>query len=307
MVKRRALAPFVALALAALACAPEERPFGTGPVPEPVLFAPGVVSTEAREYGITFGPRGTEAYFTRQERGRQTVPSIYVTRFIEGAWTEPEPASFSTGWEETPFLTPDGQRLIYSSRRELPGVEEGRRNNNLWIVDRTPQGGWSEPRPLPGKVNHNRTDEDEVARSELGPVLLPSGELLYWTTEDEDWGPDLYIAQQVDGAFVGAEPLLINSPGAERNAAVSPDGRYLVFQAVRELDAVGEDDLYVSERTEYGWSEPRLLPEPINSPQSDGYPSFSPDGRYFFFSSDRHLGSGDWSIYYVETRALGLD
>src|SRR5690349_23742686 len=59
----------------------------------------------------------------------------------------------------------------------------------------------------------------------------------------------------------------------------SPDGSFLVFQAFRDLDAIGEQDLYVSERTSYGWGTPRLLPEPINSDASDGYPSFSPEDR----------------------------
>jgi Tol biopolymer transport system component len=36
-------------------------------------------------------------------------------------------------------------------------------------------------------------------------------------------------------------------------------------------------------------------------------PSFSPDGRYFFFASERGPGRS-WSIYYMymETGALGL-
>ena len=62
----------------------------------------------------------------------------------------------------------------------------------------------------------------------------------------------------------------------------------------------------MSERTDYGWSAPRLLAEPINSPFNEGYPSFSPDGRFFFFASDRGSRNGYWSIYYVDTDALGL-
>jgi Tol biopolymer transport system component len=136
-------------------------------------------------------------------------------------------------------------------------------------------------------------------------VLLAKGELLYWTTESAEWGADLYVADREGDAFVDPRPLRLNTSGAESNPAVSPDGRILVFQAYRELSAIGEQDLYLSERTEAGWSRPRLLPEPINSPANDGYPSFSPDGRYFFFASDRRLPGEGWSIYYVEAAALG--
>ena len=65
-----------------------------------------------------------------------------------------------------------------------------------------------------------------------------------------------------------------------------------------------EQDLYVSEQTEFGWSDPWLLPPPINSVSNDGYPSFSPDGHLFFFASDR--GNTLYDIYFVEYEALGL-
>jgi Tol biopolymer transport system component len=137
-------------------------------------------------------------------------------------------------------------------------------------------------------------------------VLLEDGTLLYWTHEEADWGEDIYVADRGgDGAFVDPRPLLLNSPGSESHPALSPDGRYIIFQAFRDIDAVGEEDLYVSERTESGWSPPRALPEPINSPDGDGYPSFSPDGRWFFFASERGR-DGTWSIYHMETRGLGM-
>ena len=50
---------------------------------------------------------------------------------------------------------------------------------------------------------------------------------------------------------------------------------------------------------------PWLLPEPVNSVRNDGYPSFSPDGTLFFFSSDR--GEGFYDIYVVEVEALELN
>jgi len=139
-------------------------------------------------------------------------------------------------------------------------------------------------------------------------VLLDDGTLLYWTNQDPEWGNDLYVADEEDGAFVNPRRLLLNSVLTETNPALSPDGRFLLFQANRDGSGVeGGDGLYVSARTDYGWSPPRPLPEPINSPSNEGYPSFSPDGRFFFFASDRRARSGSWSIYYVETAALGLE
>jgi Tol biopolymer transport system component len=296
--------------LVASGCETPPAPFGTEPVPEPVPFAPERTVEGMSEYGITFSPDGTEAYFARQGGGRRGRTQIHVSRFVGTAWTKGEPAPFSTGWEESPFLSQDGRRLLYSSRRDIPEWgEDVRASFNLWVVERAaPDSAWGTPRPLEGHVNRPRIDEDDSpAQGEGGPVLLPGGELLYWTTVENDWASDIYVAEQVDGAFVNPRPLRINSGGAESNPAMSPDGRFLVFQAHRELSAIGEQDLYVSERGSSGWSTPRLLPEPINSESSDGYPSFSPDGRYFFFASDRRAFGSSWTIYYVETSALGID
>ena len=294
----------LAVALVWAAC--ERDPGALGPAPTPQLFAPGIVSTDAREYGITFTPSGTEAYFTRRQRRRRARAQILVTRFVAGAWTEPEVAPFSTDGDEAPFITADGERMLFSSTRSLSGSLD--RSNNIWMMDRT-RDGWSDPSPLEGVVNLPRGRVDDFTTgSEMGPVLLADGSLLYSTGADPEWGNDVYVADpDPSGAFINPRPLRLNSYGDESNPAMSPGGRYLVFQGYRDARGVGEQDLYAVERTAYGWSEPWLLPEPINSERSDAYPSFSPDGRYFFFASDREGRGGVYSIYYVDVEALGLE
>lgn len=303
---RRAAASMI-LGLATAACAPPSSPFQDESVPTPRLFAPGIVSTDAREYGITFAPDGTEAYFTRS--ARRIPPHILVTRFVGGAWTEPEPAPFSGEGDEAPFLSPDGRRLVFTSRRAMPGTYD--RSENLWMVERT-ERGWSEPVPLPEGVNRPEREIDDVdVGSEFGPLVLEGGVLLFTATADPDWGDDIYVTwPDDDGGFETPHPLRLNTYGDEANPAMSPDGRHLIFQAYRGADGYGGADLYVSERTAWGWGVPQPLPAPINSPYTDGWPRFSPDGRFFFFASDRHdpggRGGGDPSIYYVDTAALGL-
>ena len=297
--------PWLVLPLLALsACQPDVGVFGADHVMEPTLFAPGVISTDASEYAIAFSPDGREAYFTRRGRGRRTRPQIMVSRVVDDTWTEAEPASFSTGWEESPFLTSDGERLIFSARKDVPGWGAVPASNNLWVVERGPDG-WSQPAPLAGEVNQPRADTGRGAptRDESGAILLSDGTLLYSTQEAPERAQDIYIADPQDDRFVNARPMLLNSSGDEAHPAMSPDGRFLIFHGFRDVYA-RSDDLFVSERTDYGWSEPRPLPEPINSPFDEGYASFSRDGRFLFFSSSR--GSGGTSIYYVGVEALGL-
>ncbi|MBT8488784.1 MAG: hypothetical protein HKN72_04675 [Gemmatimonadetes bacterium] len=266
---------------------------------EPTQFAPGVISTQEREYGITFTPDGREAYFTR--RSRRGPSRIMVTRWEEGGWTEPERASFAAERDEAPFITAAGDTLFFVSRRPIGGSFD--RSENIWYVQRGMEG-WSEPEPLRGTVNLPRGEIDDfTVGTELGPTLTPEGALLYWTRTSPDWGSDIYVAEPDDsGAFIDPRPLRLNSPGEELNPAISPDGRLLVFQGYRG-GGIGDDDLYVSRRTDFGWEEPELLPPPINSGDSEGHPRFSPDGRLLFFSSDR--GGGFDDIYVVSVAALG--
>lgn len=284
-----------------------QPPFGTEAATEPELFAPGRVSSQGYdEYGPTFSRDGREVYFTRSTGGRRGRPSILVSRVEGGAWGEAEPASFSTGWEEAPFLTPDGRRLLYSSRRDIPGWGPARDNANLWMVERTDEGGWSEPVPVSGDVNRPRVGgRGGPDRSETGPALLADGTLLYSTEEEPERSSDIYAADPASGGrWVNARPMLLNTAGDEAHPTVSPDGRYLVFDGFRDVFAPGQD-LFVSERTEYGWSEPVPLPEPVNSPADEVHPRFSPDGGLLFFSSDR--GASRLSIYYVRVEAAGME
>lgn len=269
----------------------------------PRIFAPNVISTGLREYGITFSPDGQEAYFTR--RPRRGPPQIFASRFEEGSWGEPVPVPFSSEHDEAPSISADGQAMMFVSRRHIPG--SGDRSDNIWVVNRG-ENGWGPPTPLGGLVNQPRSETgDFVTGSELGPVMLLDGSVLFWSHSDPDWGPDIYRSELLaDGTYGQPAPLRINSTGEETNAAMSPDGRFLIFQAYRDASAPGNQDLYVSRQNEHGWDAPVPLPAPVNSPANDGYPSFSPDGRFFFFASDRSARGGYYDIWYVESDILEL-
>jgi dipeptidyl aminopeptidase/acylaminoacyl peptidase len=227
-----------------------------------------------------------------------------VTSVEEGGWGESVPASFSAGWEEAPFITLDGNRLYFSSRRDVPGWGPVPGSNNLWVVERT-MAGWSRPEPLRGEVNRPRVDgRGAPGRSETSPFVHPDGTLLYSTEEELERGSDIYVADADGDRFTNPRPMLLNTAGDEASPTLSPDGRYLVFHGFRDVYAPG-DDLFVSERTEYGWSQPRPLPEPINTPADESHARFSPDGSLLFFSSNR--GQQRMSVYYVSVDAAGIE
>ncbi len=100
-------------------------------------------------------------------------------------------------------------------------------------------------------------------------------------------------------------PGVVSTRHHELNAALSPDGRTLVFSLADPADEVAT--LLVTQRTRDGWSTPVVAP--FSGRYSDVDPAFSPDGRRLYFSSRRPLsGRGapkDADIWVVSRTETG--
>ena len=100
----------------------------------------------------------------------------------------------------------------------------------------------------------------------------PRETIVYSSIQPANW--DLYL---FDGP--GSAPRrLTTDPGLDYNAAVSPDGRWVVFTSER----TGSPDLYVLDL--HGDAGPRPL---VESPAMEDAAAISPDGRRLLFVSTR--------------------
>jgi Tol biopolymer transport system component len=247
---------------------------------EASVFAPGTISSDAEEYRITFTPDGQTAYFAR---GTGFFPAsrratILETRLVDGAWTEPGPASFSGTYPDIdPWISPDGASLYFSSIRPVEGQE--RSDAEVWRVDRVGDG-WSDPVHLAAVGS----DADE-----LGASVTDDGTL--WLASDRGGGQwDLYTAAPEGEGFASPTPVTeLNTGIWEFNPAISPDGNLLVFTSIGRVDGSGLGDLFVANRSDGAWSE--AVASLINSPADEYHASFSPDGATLYFV--RRAGDGD--------------
>ncbi len=270
-----------------------DGPFDDPPPEEPEVFADGVVSTEAFEWRITFEPDGRTAYFARSEEFFPTSrqATVLVTRWSDGAWSEPEVAPFSgTHPDIDPFVSPDGDTLLFSSIRPVDGEE--RTDTDLWLVRRTADGGWSEPEHLGDAVN-SPADELYASVDEDGTLYFGSDRTGEWDVYRAVPGPD--------GRLGPAENLgePVNAPTWDFNPTVTPDGGLLVFTALGRAGGVGAGDLWWSRRDGDGWTEPALVGELVNTGGDQYHPSFTP-------TLDRlvYVDAGD--LVQVATSALDL-
>lgn len=282
----------------------------------PTLFAPGVVATEQHnEWDITFEPDGNTLYFTRRTAGVQ-AQKIMTARRSGNGWTAPEVAPFSTHTDEGPYITPDGQRFYFASFRPLPfGAKPSATDMNIWYMDKSPQG-WSVPKPVGSGINFvQRPGERWPQHYEAGPVTDPAGNLYYWTQSPMGNDGDIFMAPLLsDGTF--GTPATLGSPpnhaGFDSSPVVSPDGNYLFFASYGRPDGLGQEDIYYARKVDGQWTPPKNLGATVNGMHNDVCPRFSPDGKYFYFSSDRGdtvdaNGERSYSIYTMETAYLLIE
>ncbi len=289
--------------------------YGVQLINRPQLFAPGVISTrENSEWGLTFTPDGDTTYFTRRIPGG-SGQRIYRSVRTATGWGTPIVAEFSTAVDESASITHDGTRMYFASTRALPGQRRSAIfDMNLWMMDRTPRG-WGTPRALPGAINRTMTASTPwPANYEAGPSTDRAGNLYFWSGSPTGRDADLFFASRLaDGSFDIPQAMSVppNHRGFDSAPRLSPDGQYLFFASSGRDDTFGGEDLYAARRTPDGWSTPVNLGADINDLGDEGCAAFSPDGRYFFFCSNREqratLGEdAPLSIYYLETRFLQL-
>src|SRR5215208_2035433 len=123
-----------AFAVAAVALVAAPAPYDPGkPLPEPVLFGEGVLSTGDFESHPAFAPDGKTLYFVKSDPGF-TRWTIYVSRHADGRWSAAEVAPFSGKHRDAdPFVTADGKRLYFISDRPVEG--KARTDMDIWVMD----------------------------------------------------------------------------------------------------------------------------------------------------------------------------
>jgi Tol biopolymer transport system component len=261
----------------------QSLPWAVGkPVPQPILFAEGVISTRDDEMDTSFSPDGKTVYFTRNHIG-QRLGVILESHYQDGRWSAPEVASFSGRFTDyDPFISPDGSKLFFASNRPTSG--SAKKDFDIWFVEKDGQG-WTAPKSVGAPVNS--------PQDEFYPTVAADGTLYFSATRSDSHGrSDIYLSRWKDGQFATPENLGpgVNSPAQEVDSYVAADQSFIIFAGFGRPDDLGNGDLYISERVNGQWLPARHLGAGVNSSAREYCPAASPDGKYFFFTSFRGFG-----------------
>jgi Tol biopolymer transport system component len=287
------LSPFLAMhatCAAAGKIAPEAAYFGQKPPGEtPELFAPAILSANAFVGPLAFSPDGTECFFT-VDAAWYATQSLYVTRYVNGAWTPQVLAPFVAGFEKSAeaCFSADGNRLYFTAQ-----VKDSGSRMDLWMVDRSGEG-WGTPVRLPSPVNSD-ANEFHLSQGPDGTIYFTSRRL---------GTPQIFRGRQnADGSFrVEMIPAPFQSVGTyDGGPLIAPDGRFLVFNSGR-AGGFGAVDIHVSFPDGKGeWTKPINLGADFNTAADEYGSMLSPDGKYLFFV---RATPNKGEIYWVSTRAI---
>lgn len=267
--------------------------------PAATLFAPGVVSTEAPEFAISFSPDGREVYFNRASADRGSLSIMTARRQPASGWSTPVVASFSGTFRDVdPFVSPDGRRLYFSSDR--PRRPGGARRFATWYVERRGEA-WGPP-----------VDPGPPLNSEAGDVFVSvsrDGTMLFSSTRDG--ASRVYQSREVNGRWLPPSLVRFGDVEDAGNPLIAPSGR---FALIVRAPAGGAADLHVSCRVDGGWATPIALGAAVNSAQADFAPALSADERTLFFTSERPGVTGapldgarpPGDLYQIDSAAAGI-
>jgi WD40-like Beta Propeller Repeat len=259
--------------LARPACVAEQSPESS-----PQLFGENVISTGDDESHPEFTPDGKTAYFLKNTPSFSHY-TIVISHEQNGKWTTPEVAPFSGQFSDAdPSITADGERFFFISTRPVNGTSK--EDTDIWMMKKVGEN-WSAPEALTA-VNSET--------NEWFPTVSKNGNLYFGSERSGGKGRcDLYCSRLVDGKYGAPENLgdPINSAASEVEPFIARDESYLIFAAIGLPDSKGIYDLYISFRRDGAWTKPRNLGDKINSVGWDFSPKVSPDGKWFFFTSNR--------------------
>lgn len=258
----------------------------------PELFAPAITPAIERKGCPAFSPDGNLFIFD----GLTTSGGkFFIMKQKNGIWSKPEIAPFSSQYPEGHvILSPDGKKLYFSSQRPVIKENKEARDWNIWVIDKIPSG-WSQPYPLEYPIN---TDLVEIYAS-----VTNDGSLYFFKMPENKWDKaDIYRSVQVNGKYSNVENMgkPISSAYEDVDPFIAPNASYIIICS-KKPGGYGDHDLYIAYKKNKEWINPKNLGNVINSEHKEVCPVVTPDGKFFFFLSNR---SGEYKTYWVSAQFI---
>jgi len=201
--------------------------------------------------------------------------------------------------DSTPVLWRD--KLVFSSDRSQGLTQKsgwtGRSFINLFYSEKT-DNGFTEPKVFSGKLSQSNKNTGN-------PSFVDSTRIFFTRNSVElskrkIYNLSLFTARSTGNTrWENVEVLPFSSKEYNfMHPAASADGKYLYFVSDKG-GGEGGTDIWVSKRTEKGWSRTKNLGVNVNTAANEGYPFIDRNGRLYFCSKG-HPGYGGFDVFMTE-------
>ncbi len=253
-----------------------------------------------------------ESYVNNKQANQQNIPkanqALQSSYFALNAMKNPTkfnpinigPAINTADPEYFPTLTVDGKTLLFTRR-----VSTGKFLQEDFFVSNLVNSAWTKALPMPANIN--------TSANEGAPTISADGRSLIFVCcaeSSDSYGEnrtgygscDLFISKKIGRTWTNPKnlPGFVNSSSWETQPSFSSDGKTLYFiKRVSKRNELPNSDIFVSTLLEDGitWSQPKRLPNNINSPFEEESVVIHPDGKTLYFASRGHTNMGGSDIF----------
>ncbi|MBO4654037.1 MAG: PD40 domain-containing protein [Bacteroidales bacterium] len=278
--------------------------FAIEAIKNPVNFNPinmgSNINSENDEYLPCMTADENEIVYTvRRPRDKNTMcafcqmeEDFYGSIKKDGEWMPRFKLEYpiNTGYNEGAHcISPDGKYLFYT----ICDTDFGNGSCDLYWAKKV-GNRWTRPRNFDGPVNTNGWESQ--------PSIAPDGKTIYFiSNRPGGYGKmDIWKTEMIEeGVFTVPENLgpKINTPENEAAPFIHADGKTLYFVSEGHL-GMGGLDIYFTTLTDTGWTLPKNMGYPINTPDDEINIHINAAGTSAYFSSDKEGGYGGQDIYY---------
>lgn len=205
------------------------------------------INTDQNEGAQCISPDGNTIYYTACSRSDgHGGCDLYVSRKVNGKWSEPENMGASINsesWESQPSISSDGRRLFFASDRE--GTYGGK---DIWVSYKNYNGTWTKPKNLGKEIN---TPYDDIS-----PFIHWDNTTLYYASKGKIGmgGYDIFFSTPQGNGDKWAEAenigYPINTQKDENSLVVAKDGKTAYFAAENLSNGRADLDLFYFELPE---------------------------------------------------------
>ena len=261
----------------------------------PVPFQPknlgAAINTEHWEYFPYMTPDGKLLAFTRLQNNQE---DIYVSTKTEKGFSPAVSLGniINTADNEgAETMNADGTLLFFTACNRMDGYG----SCDIYFSQKL-KGNWTAAMGIGKPIN--------TSAWEAQPSFSSDGRALYFASSRPGGlgGKDIWVSY-LDEQLKWSEPQNlgpnINTANDDQCPFIHADNQTLYFTSAG-WPGMGGGDIYISRKTDTGWTKAENLGYPINTETDDNGLAVSYDGKMAFLASNRENGFGGLDIYSFE-------